>query len=134
MMAGNSSIGTTTPRQDSNTSLASDYMDGPGGDAIVDPRPVTASRPTLGRSGTKSTTSSSNGTSFVTVASTASEPNLLDEDAEERQHGVFHNTLSRHLSQLTLHTRHKEGIDGDTEESHKKKRTLLLGKKMFGNQ
>jgi len=58
-----------------------------------------------------------------------------DEEGDDSQRGgLFHNTLSRHLSQLTMHTRHKEGIDGDTEESHKKKRTLLLGKKMFGNQ
>ncbi|KAF8469216.1 mitochondrial protein from FMP27-domain-containing protein [Kalaharituber pfeilii] len=130
MMANNSAIGTTTPRQDSDPSLASDFMALPG-DPLTISRSMAASRSTLSsRNGPKPATSSSTGLSSSSNTSTASDAQVGQED--EDKHGLFHNTLSRHLSQLAIHARHREGIDGDTEESHKKKSRLLLGKKMFG--
>ena len=59
-------------------------------------------------------------------------PKTATEDRQQNN-SSFHNALSRHLSQLAIHARHKEGIDGDTEESTKKKGRMLLGKKMFGS-
>ncbi|RPB29873.1 hypothetical protein L211DRAFT_855009 [Terfezia boudieri ATCC MYA-4762] len=136
MMAGNATLGTNTPsRQDSNTTLASDLMDIPT-DPLAITRSITNSRSILASRNGAAPSLSNATLSSVSIATTASEMQHGDEEGDDSQRGgLFHNTLSRHLSQLTIHTRHKEGIDGgDTEESHKKKRTLLLGKKMFGNQ
>ena len=132
-MAGNAALGTNTP---SNTTLASDYIDIPANPLAIT-RSVTNSRSTLAsRNGAKSATPPPNvASSSVSIATTASEIQPGDGAGDDSQRGgLLHNTLSRHLSQLTMHTKHKEGLDADTEESHKKKRTLLLGKKMFGNQ
>lgn len=129
MMAGNAAIGTTTPKQHNNSSLCSDYFDLPG-DPLTVTRAVATPRSTLdSQSETNPATPSP---SNVSVVTTTSEPLAGEvEDSDDKQNSSFHHTLSRHLSHLAMHTRHREGIDGDVEESHKKRR-LLLGK-MFGN-
>ena len=130
MMAGNAAIGTTTPKQHNNSSLCSDYFDLPG-DPLTLTRTVAATHSTLGsQSGTNPSTPSP---SNVSVMTTSSEPLASEvEGSDDKQNSSFHNTLSRHLSHLAMHTRHREGVDGDAEESHKKRSRLLLGK-MFGN-
>ncbi|KAJ6260479.1 hypothetical protein Dda_4705 [Drechslerella dactyloides] len=50
----------------------------------------------------------------------------------EDRHGIFHNTLGRHLSILTSDRRARDGIAGESEESIRKKSRLLLGKKLLG--
>jgi hypothetical protein len=63
-------------------------------------------------------------------------PSPLDraeEEAGERGHGIFHNTLGRHLSNLGVVARAQNGIADESEESIKKKSRLLLGKKVFGS-
>ncbi|KAF3211639.1 hypothetical protein TWF192_008367 [Orbilia oligospora] len=52
---------------------------------------------------------------------------------QQQQHGIFHNTLGRHLSILTNDRRARDGIAGESEESIRKKSRLLLGKKLLGS-
>ncbi|KAK6359672.1 hypothetical protein TWF696_000816 [Orbilia brochopaga] len=52
---------------------------------------------------------------------------------DDRQHGIFHNTLGRHLSILSSDRRARDGIAGESEESIRKKSRLLLGKKLLGS-
>lgn len=131
MMAGNVAIGTTTPKQHNSSSLCSDYFDLPG-DPLTVTRSAITPRSTLdNQSGPNPATPSSSNVSVMTTTSELLPGEV--EDSDDKQNSSFHNTLSRHLSHLSVHTRHREGMDGDTEENHKKKTRLLLGKKMFGN-
>ena len=130
MMAGNPALGTVTPKQHNNSNLCSDYFDLPG-DPLSVTRSVAVSRSTLeSQSGSNPATPSSSNASVVTTTSELLAREV--EDSEDKQNSSFHNTLSRHLSHLALHTRYKDGVDGDTEESHKRKSRLLLRKKVFG--
>ncbi|KAI9820991.1 MAG: hypothetical protein M1832_003463 [Thelocarpon impressellum] len=53
--------------------------------------------------------------------------------ASEEGHGFMHNTLSRHLTSLGQKARHKDGIADESEESHRRKSKMLLGKKILGS-
>jgi len=55
----------------------------------------------------------------------------LTEESDGKGQGIFHNTLGRHLSNLGMVARHRDGTADESEESVKKKSRLLLGKKVF---
>ncbi|KAI5811000.1 mitochondrial protein from FMP27-domain-containing protein [Peziza echinospora] len=139
MMANNTALGTTNPKLESDPSVfEKDFMDLPG-DPLTIARPAQQKQSGTGESSSRSSSQHHGSTGMNSASSedtTQSEPIPRPKTAtEDRQqnNSSFHNALSRHLSQLAIHARHKEGIDGDTEESTKKKGRMLLGKKMFGS-
>ncbi|KAG0644829.1 mitochondrial protein from FMP27-domain-containing protein, partial [Tuber brumale] len=136
MMANNGSLGT-------NPSFVTTDSDHPGFDTLSEYASSThasmpISRPSTGYhlkppSVMRPVTSPSSASSSTNMSFPPSPLDRAEEEAGERSHGIFHNTLGRHLSNLGVVARAQNGIADESEESIKKKSRLLLGKKVFGS-
>ncbi len=45
----------------------------------------------------------------------------------------MHNSLGRRLTSLGQRARHRDGITDDSDDSHRRKSKMLLGKKILGS-
>ena len=80
---------------------------------------------------TASSLSLRNGTGYLSPLSVSSSYGKDSED-EKSSSSKFHNPLTRHLRDISLLARHKDGIAAESEESSVRKTKMLLGK--FGGK